>query len=89
MGIKKSAPDPAETDDYRRTHRSIQTDHCSREREVNTMAASIPVEQESGMSSGRVHSHNGYYAGEFTTPRHVASAAWHSPLPAAFDPRSS
>jgi hypothetical protein len=53
------------------------------------MAASIPVEQESGMSSGRVHSHNGYYAGEFTSPRHTPSTTWHAPLPAPFGPRSS
>jgi hypothetical protein len=34
------------------------------------MAATIPVETESGSySSGRVHPHNGYYAGDFTTTR--------------------
>jgi hypothetical protein len=53
------------------------------------MAASIPVEQESGRSSGRVHSHNGYYAGEFTSPRYTPSAAWQAPLPAPFGPRPS
>lgn len=51
------------------------------------MAASIPVEQESGISSGRVHAHNGYYAGEFSSPRHPSSASWHAPLPAPFGPR--
>jgi hypothetical protein len=31
------------------------------------MAASIPIEQESGTFTGRVHPHNGYYAGDFST----------------------
>jgi len=29
------------------------------------MAASIAVEEESGVFSGHVHPHDGYYAGEF------------------------
>jgi len=33
------------------------------------MAATIPVETESGTYSGRVHPHNGYYAGDFTSRR--------------------
>ncbi|HET6919778.1 MAG TPA: hypothetical protein VFI46_09975 [Jiangellaceae bacterium] len=53
------------------------------------MAAWIPIEQESGMVVGRVHSHNGYYAGEFASARHVPAAAWHPPLPAPFDPEPS
>jgi hypothetical protein len=53
------------------------------------MAASIPVEQESGMSVGRVHSHNGYFAGEFTSPRHLSPAAWHTPMAAPFDHQTS
>jgi len=57
----------------------------SRGTEVSTMAASISIEQESGTSAGRVHPHNGYYAGDFGTPRHVAPAAWYAPIP-AFDP---
>ena len=48
------------------------------------MAASISIEQESGTSAGRVHPHNGYYAGDFALP-HVEPAAWHAPI-AAFDP---
>jgi hypothetical protein len=28
------------------------------------MAATIPVEEESGTFSGRRHTHNGYYAGD-------------------------
>ena len=48
------------------------------------MAASIPIEQESGISTGRVHSHNGYYAGEFASPRSAPPAAGHAPLPAPF-----
>jgi hypothetical protein len=34
-------------------------------REVSTMAASIIIEEESGTFTGRVHPHNGYYAGDF------------------------
>lgn len=30
------------------------------------MAATIPVETESGTYTGRVHPHNGYYAGDFS-----------------------
>ena len=48
------------------------------------MAASIFVELESGTSAGRVHPHNGYYAGEFTTPRHEPAPAWKAPIP-SFD----
>ena len=33
------------------------------------MAASIFIEQESGTFTRRVHRHNGYYAGDFWTPR--------------------
>ena len=33
------------------------------------MAATIPVETESGTYSGRVHPHNGYYAGDFSSRR--------------------
>jgi hypothetical protein len=51
-------------------------------REVNTMAASIFVEQETGTYSGRVHPHNGYYAGDFSAPRQDAAPAWRSTIPA-------
>jgi hypothetical protein len=37
--------------------------------EVSTMAATIFAEVESGTCSGRVHPHNGYYAGDFSTQR--------------------
>jgi hypothetical protein len=50
------------------------------------MAASIAVEMESGVSAGRLHPHNGYYAGDFTNPQYVAPAAWQAPIP-AFDPQ--
>lgn len=50
------------------------------------MAASIPVEMESGTSAGRVHPHNGYYAGNFASPLPVAPAAWQTPI-VAFDPQ--
>jgi hypothetical protein len=56
----------------------------SRNWEVHTMAASIFVELESGTSAGRVHPHNGYYAGDFSTPRHEPAPAWKSPVP-SFD----
>jgi hypothetical protein len=49
--------------------------------EVGTMAASIIIEVESGTSTGRVHSHDGYYAGDFSSPGQVAPAAWHTPVP--------
>jgi hypothetical protein len=44
------------------------------------MAASIPIEQESGVATGRVHSHNRYYAGEFASVRQAPPTAWHAPL---------
>jgi hypothetical protein len=53
------------------------------------MAASIAIEQESGMTAGRTHAHNGYYAGQFATPRYVAPAAWQAPVPAPFGPQRS
>jgi len=34
------------------------------------MAATRIIEQESGTYTGRVHPHNGYYAGDFSRPRH-------------------
>jgi hypothetical protein len=58
----------------RLVHADTTVGHLSRE-EGNTMAASIPIEQESGMATGRVHSHNGYYAGEFTSDRQAPPAA--------------
>jgi hypothetical protein len=45
------------------------------------MAASIAIEQETGISDGQTHPHNGYYAGDFTGPRHVEPAAWFAPVP--------
>ncbi len=51
------------------------------------MAASISIEQESGTFGGRMHHHNGYYAGDFGTVL-VAPAAWHASIP-AFDPEGS
>ena len=38
------------------------------------MAATIPVEVETGTYSGRVHPHNGYYAGDFSSSRTRRSA---------------
>ena len=37
------------------------------------MAASISIELESGTSAGRVHPHNGYYAGDFDSLRNIAA----------------
>lgn len=34
------------------------------------MAASLVIEEESGTTTARVHAHNGYYAGDFSTPRY-------------------
>ena len=34
------------------------------------MAATIFVEVESGTCTGRIHPHNGYYAGDFGGSRH-------------------
>jgi hypothetical protein len=47
-----------------------------RVREVNIMAASIVVEEDSGVFSGFVPSHNGYYAGDFAAPRSSVPARW-------------
>jgi hypothetical protein len=56
----------------------------SRKREVSTMAASITIEEESGTFTGRVHPHNGYYAGDFTSLPHVAPSTWSASI-TAFD----
>ena len=53
------------------------------------MAASIIIEQESGISAGRVHPHNGYYAGDFTSGRVILPAAWHTPISPVYDQPSS
>jgi hypothetical protein len=45
----------------------------------------LAVEQESGVSTGRVHAHNGYWAGDFPTPESLPPCAWQAPIP-AFDP---
>jgi hypothetical protein len=52
-------------------------------KEVGSMAATVSIEVESGTTSGRLHPHNGYYAGDFSG-WHEASADWHEPIP-AFD----
>ena len=41
-------------------------------RDVDEMASSLIVEQESGTWYGRIHPHNGYYAGDFWTDWRVA-----------------
>jgi len=37
----------------------------STDEEVDTVAATIDIEVESGVFTGPVHSHRGYYAGDF------------------------
>jgi hypothetical protein len=44
-------------------------------REVDTMAASIIVEEDAGVFSGYVPSHNGYYAGDFSASHADAKSA--------------
>ena len=51
------------------------------------MAASIVIEEESGVYTGRVHPHNGYYAGDFGALPHVEPTPW-QPV-ARFDPERS
>lgn len=34
------------------------------------MAASRVIEEESGTTTAHAHAHNGYYAGDFSTPRY-------------------
>jgi hypothetical protein len=38
------------------------------------MARALVIEEESGTSRGRVHPHNGYYAGNFSAPASVGAA---------------
>ena len=44
------------------------------------MAASIALEEESGVYARHQHSHNGYHAGDFATSSPVPAAAWQTPL---------
>jgi len=46
------------------------------------MAATIFIEQESGTSRGWVHPHNGYYAGDFSSPRTTGRADSFNPAQA-------
>ena len=45
------------------------------------MAASITLEEESGVFTRHLHSHNGYYAGDFARSHPVAPAAWQAVVP--------
>jgi len=38
------------------------------------MATLLAIEEESGTCTGRYHSHNGYYAGDFFTRRPASSS---------------
>jgi len=54
------------------------------------MAASIIIEEESGTDTHRVHPHNGYYAGDFSTPRtarRTAAGFLTARSPSALPPR--
>jgi len=48
------------------------------------MAATTYLEMESGTAVGRVHPHNGYYAGDFFSSRTPQAPAWTAPVP-SFD----
>ena len=52
----------------RRSNGSVAQQQQS-ERDVDTMAASITIEEESGTYVGHAHPHNGYYAGDVSDPR--------------------
>ena len=60
-------------------------------KDVDKMAASIDIEHESGTYTGRVHPHNGYYAGDFSSsPVKVPqmqlvrrSQTWSTPAPSS------
>ena len=53
------------------------------------MAASMMIEEESGIFSARqVHPHNGYYAGDFWSDGPAEPAAWTEPI-ARFDARAA
>lgn len=49
------------------------------------MAASIPVEEESGRFSGRTRRHNGYYAGDFSRTRGEFSSTPTVPFAPGFE----
>jgi len=52
------------------TRTPLRTSLSPEPKEVDEMAASLIIEQESGTSTGWIHPHNGYYAGDFWGPRH-------------------
>jgi hypothetical protein len=54
------------------------------------MAASIIIEQESGTDTHRMHPHNGYYAGDSSTPRTArrTAAGFSTGPPALYHPGS-
>lgn len=53
------------------------------------MAASLIIEEEAGVCTGRIHPHNGYYAGDFSArPAFATFAAPAFPLDAATADRS-
>jgi hypothetical protein len=51
------------------------------------MAASLFFEEEAGTFTGRLHPHNGYYAGDFSTaPRARGEAPTDATFPVGFAP---
>lgn len=56
----------AQSRDTDQRHRDVAPD---RPEDVNEVAASIFIEQESGTYTRRMHPHNGYYAGDLSVNR--------------------
>jgi len=52
------------------------------------MAASMIIEEESGVFSGLLHTHNGYYAGDFGSPAQVSPGLSPIATLATFAPQS-
>jgi len=63
VDIESIAPRVA-TDDFSATRVSVHV-RATESREVRTMAATIAIEIESGVFTGPVRRHPGYYAGDF------------------------
>jgi hypothetical protein len=57
-------PSLRSTDDFGTVRASVSV-RATESREVRTMAASIAIEIESGVFTGPVRQHPGYYAGDF------------------------
>jgi hypothetical protein len=60
------AADHCTTNDEFRAVRTSVSVKATETREVSTMAATIAIEIESGVFTGPVRQHPGYYAGDFS-----------------------